>query len=275
MLSLQLVDLFILISLSILLGGLFGSFATAMIYRLPRNIPIAFGDKSKQGGKGDGAARSYCLRCNHQLGFLDLIPMVSYLFLKGRCRHCGAAYGRSYFLVECMSILLTFAALFYYGLSASTLLYVASIPVLLSLIAIDLEHYILPNILVAALWCLGAAAQFIFSYTQDVMVVAQSIALHSAIYAAVALLIGFVFSKILKKDALGLGDVKFFAAAGVWLGISVLPAFMMLAGGLGVLHGGYMRLKHKDAIFPFGPSLIISLGLCYIFKDTIMLYFYG
>ena len=275
MLSLQLVDLFILISLSILLGGLFGSFATAMIYRLPRNIPIAFGDKSKQGGKGDGAARSYCLRCNHQLGFLDLIPMVSYLFLKGRCRHCGAAYGRSYFLVECMSILLTFAALFYYGLSASTLLYVASIPVLLSLIAIDLEHYILPNMLVAALWCLGAAAQFVFSDTQDVMVVAQNIALHSAIYAAVALLIGFVFSKILKKDALGLGDVKFFAAAGVWLGISVLPAFMMLAGGFGVLHGGYMRVKHKDAIFPFGPSLIISLGLCYIFKDTIMLYFYG
>jgi len=275
MVSLQFIDLFILIGLSILLGGLFGSFATAMIYRLPRGIPVAFGAKSKKGGTGDGAARSYCLSCNHQLGLLDLIPVVSYLFLKGHCRHCGAAYGRSYFWVECVAILLTFVTFFHYGLNVSTLIYVTAVPVLLSLLVIDFEHYILPNALVAALWVLGVAAQIVFSSAPDIFAVAQAVALNSFVYAGLALFIGFVFSKILRKDALGLGDVKFFAAAGVWLGISILPVFMMLAGGLGVLHGGYMRFKHKNAVFPFGPSLIISLVICYIFRDTIMLYFYG
>jgi prepilin signal peptidase PulO-like enzyme (type II secretory pathway) len=279
MLSLETIDLFIVIGLSIILGGLFGSFATALIYRLPRGIPIAFGAHSKCGGHGDGAARSYCLKCNHQLGVLDLIPFVSYLFLKGRCRYCKEPYGPIYFLVEAASILCVLGLLLTYGLTVSTLIYVAAIPVLLSLLVIDLKHYILPNGLVVALWLLGVCAYMgsvsISAPISVFVTFGAFVLLDSALYAALAFLVGVAFTRILKKEALGLGDVKFFAAAGVWIGLVLLPAFLMIAGVVGLLHGGFMRLRYKSTIFPFGPSLIISLVICYLFKDVIILYFYG
>jgi leader peptidase (prepilin peptidase)/N-methyltransferase len=275
MLSLQLIDLLIIIGLSIVLGGLFGSFATAMIYRLPRGIPIAFGAHSKCGGEKDGAARSYCLKCYHQLGALDLIPFVSYLFLKGKCRHCGVSYGSSYFFVEAASILCSFAVLYAYGLNVLALVYVVCIPVLLSLLVIDLKHYILPNGLVAALFVLGLAVHGVSVPSAQLVGAAPFILLDGALYAGLAFGVGAIFTKILKKEALGFGDVKFFAATGIWLGVSLLPAFLMIAGGVGLLHGGLMRLKYKTSVFPFGPSLIISFVICYIFKDMIALYFYG
>ena len=275
MLYYQIIDFSIILGLSITLGGLFGSFTTALIHRIPRGIPIAFGQKSSKGGAVDGTARSYCLHCGHQLSFLDLVPILSYLFLRGKCRHCGKAYGSSYFMVECACVLLALLCFSVFGLSAEALWAVMTLPILIALFVIDLQRYILPNKLVLALFCLGVFAQMDYQGIASGQWGSLIMFLDAVIYAAVAWLIGVIFTVILKKEALGFGDVKFYAAAGIWLGGMILPVFMILSGVLGMLHGGYMRVKHKKAIFPFGPSLIISMGICYIFKDMILLYFYG
>tara|TARA_R110002124_G_scaffold64985_2_gene177991 strand:- start:812590 stop:813435 length:846 start_codon:yes stop_codon:yes gene_type:complete len=280
MLYFHVIDGLILLSLSIVLGGLFGSFATALIYRLPRGIPIAFGDKSAQGGDKNGAARSYCTQCKHQLSFFDLIPFLSYLCLRGRCRYCKKSYGSGYFFVELSCIVLTLAVLSTFGLTLHAAILIITIPVILALFVIDLEHLILPDKLVASLLVMGLGAKLLIPYlsgalpASGIVMAFVSVMINGLIFATVAWLIGFLFSKILKKDALGLGDVKFYAAAGVWLGLPLLPIFMMVSGVLGVMHGGYCRLAHKDPIFPFGPSLILSLVICYIFKDMFLLYFY-
>jgi leader peptidase (prepilin peptidase)/N-methyltransferase len=280
MLYFHLIDGLILLSLSIVLGGLFGSFATALIYRLPRGIPIAFGEKASEGGDKNGTARSYCTQCKHQLSFLDLVPFLSYLFLRGRCRYCKKSYGAGYFYVELSCIALTLALFLIYGITLHAAILIVAVPVILALFVIDLGHLILPDKLVGGLFVLGLAAKLLTPYMAnelllgDVAMAFVSVVSSGLIYAAVAWFIGFMFSKILKKDALGFGDVKFYAAAGVWLGVSMLPIFMMVSGVLGVLHGGYCRLAHKSPIFPFGPSLILSLVICYIFKDMFLLYFY-
>jgi leader peptidase (prepilin peptidase)/N-methyltransferase len=280
MLYFHMIDGLILLSLSIVLGGLFGSFATALIYRLPRGIPIVFGAKSSQGVDAGGVARSYCTQCKHKLSVFDLVPFLSYLFLRGRCRYCQKSYGAGYFYVELSCIALSLAAFLIYGFTLHTAILIMALPVILALFVIDLEHLILPDKLVASLLVLGLAVKLIIPYMANELLLSNaamvfvSVVLSGLIYAAVAWSIGFLFSKILKKEALGFGDVKFYAAAGIWLGVSMLPVFMMASGALGVFHGAYCRLAHKNPVFPFGPSLILSLVICYIFKDMFLLYFY-
>lgn len=264
----------ILLSLSIVMGGLFGSFTTALVYRLPRNIPIAFGRGAKKGGKDSGVARSYCTYCNHQLGFLDLFPVLSFLCLRGKCRYCGVSYGAKYFVIECLSVILSVLIFLAWGLSFKAFFALCLLPILLALLFIDLEHYILPNVLVFSLFVFGVIARLFIDGTGVSVRDVVWLLFDSVVYGAVAFFIGFIFSRILRKDALGLGDVKFYMAAGVWLGGLILPAFMMLSGVLGLLHGGALRVCHKKPIFPFGPSLIIALVLCYLFKDAIYVYFY-
>ena len=75
-------------------------------------------------------------------------------------------------------------------------------------------------------------------------------------------------TKILKKDALGFGDVKFFAAAGIWLGIFQLPAFMMLSGALGILFAIAWKIVKKEDVFPFGPALILGFFALLFFDGS-------
>ncbi|MCS5597693.1 MAG: prepilin peptidase [Alphaproteobacteria bacterium] len=271
----DIIDTVILISLSIIMGGLFGSFTTALVYRLPRGIPVAFGRGAKKGGDESGVARSYCTGCNHQLGAFDLFPVLSFLCLRGKCRYCGAPYGKQYFLIELCSVALSLMIFLFWGLSLKSFVALCAVPVLLALLFIDLEHFILPNILVFLLFVIGVVFRLFIDGAGISVASLLALGFDVVVFGATSFLIGFIFSKILRKDTLGLGDVKFYMAASVWLGGMILPIFMMLSGVLGVLHGGVMRLRHGAVVFPFGPSLIIALVICYLFKDAFYVYFYG
>ncbi len=71
---------------------------------------------------------------------------------------------------------------------------------------------------------------------------------------------------ILRKEALGMGDVKLFAAIGLWLPVSMLPNFLILAGGIGIVFGIIWRLTQKTNLFPFGPAIIVSFSICFLLK---------
>ncbi len=232
----------------IVLGLLFGSFSTALIYRVPRKIDW-------------GVKRSSCTTCQRNLSFVDLVPVFSWVIFRGKCRGCKKPISVLYPLVELCSAVLSVLIYLNYGATYEAAFLILALPFLLSLFVIDVKHMILPNVLVFILLIIGIARLFYFS-TVDVFVSVEyfliTYVLGAGVFAFVSWFLGFVFTKILKKDALGFGDVKFFLVAGVWLGLHSLPEFMIASGVIAIVFALIWRIAFKTEVFPFGPALIIS-----------------
>lgn len=238
---------------TVLLGLCLGSFATALAWRLPRGVPLA------------KKARSNCPSCGHDLHARDLVPLFSWMTLGGRCRYCRAPVGLRYPLIELSTLALCIIFHAVFGFTAVTLCAFALAPALVAMVDIDFRHKILPDVLNAAMALAGLAAivaagleafdppAHILSHLAQAMAAAL-------MYGAGAFALRFAFLKATGKEALGLGDVKFFAAAGVWLGLSAdsLAAFLLLSGALGVVIALLWKKIMRETEFPFGPALIAA-----------------
>ncbi|MDH5722146.1 MAG: prepilin peptidase [Alphaproteobacteria bacterium] len=239
------------------LGLVFGSFSTALIYRVPR-------------GKNWISERSKCCSCQVELGCIDLVPVFSWLLSGGKCRHCKTKISASYPVREILLLFLSLGVYFSYGLSIEGLLIAISLPFLFSLFFIDLEHKRLPDPLVAILFTIGLVRVFyLLSLGEDSLSLLAADFLGGAVlYAATFWVTGFVTSAVLKKKALGLGDVKFAASAGIWLGITNLAYFLVLSGLMGVIIGLIWKYFVKEVHFPFGPALILSFCFILLGQDN-------
>lgn len=236
------------------LGLCLGSLATAMAWRLPRGISMLT------------QVRSACTSCDAPLSVRDLVPLFSYVFLHGKCRRCGAPIGLRYPVIELatLALCLGFYACFGAGLHLLPLLLLA--PVLVAMTDIDLRHKIIPdglNLAVALLAILGAAIGFVQAaypegYAADVV---PSMLGGAVLYGLGAWLLRQVFFWRTKREALGLGDVKFFAAAGMWLGADMaqMALFLLVAGVAGIILALFWRRMTGQAAFPFGPALVMAL----------------
>jgi len=239
-------------------GLVLGSFATALTWRVPRGIPWA-----AIGGRQKEFARSQCVSCQKTIPVQDLAPVFSWIALKGKCRHCGHAIGWQYPAIEIVTLLGCLGVYMVWGFTAPAFIIMAAVPLLVALLAIDLEHMILPNQLVAlaaALAIILIVYQYLaydasFGFGRQAL---QKLA-GMAVFAGVAWLMGAAVGFLKKKEALGMGDVKFFAMAGLWLGLVYLPFFLIFSGLMGVISGIGYRYALKKEIFPFGPALILAL----------------
>ncbi len=240
------------------LGLLLGSFATALTYRVARGLPWAsFSGKD---------ARSYCPACQHSLSVFDLVPLFSWLFQRGRCRYCAAAIPVRYPLIELCSLALCLMVFLTKGFTVEAFLIAALVPFLLSMAVIDLEKFILPNQMM-----LGAAVISILyaawhAYLAHDIVVFGFLLLSGVIYAATAWALSLLMRFILKKEALGFGDVKFFGVAGICLGLQYFSLFLIASGLLGVVFALVWRALKKQKYFPFGPSIIAAFYLLLVFS---------
>ncbi|MEZ5813226.1 MAG: prepilin peptidase [Alphaproteobacteria bacterium] len=239
----------------ITLGLSFGSFATVLAHR-GKVFTICAGDE-----KDSRAARSYCPRCKARLGIVDLIPVLSWLAQKGRCRHCSAPISSLYPAIEMAVLLMALSYFLVYGLHPfpKMLAACAAFAILAGLFVFDVRSKILPNNLVAVLGVIGIFYRFWPAYIQagyETQIIEYGGG--AFVYAAFIWIVGWAMQKFLRKPVLGMGDVKFFAAAGLWLGISNLGTFCMLSGVFGVIFGLFWRKIKGEAAFPFGPALIIS-----------------
>jgi prepilin signal peptidase PulO-like enzyme (type II secretory pathway) len=224
--------------LAALAGLVFGSFATMLTARLPRGTVLT-------------GARSACPACQTPLGARDLVPVLTWLLLQGRCRHCGAPIAVRYPLIELTMAVLFAAAIWRFGATWDGALVAALGFTVLCMAAIDLEHGYLPDGLQATGALLGLAA----------------LALHGGWLAAgtgavlglaIGLLLRYGFRALRGRHGLGLGDVKLFAVAGLWLGPEMLLWFFILGGALGALFGLAWKRFGGSAEFPFGPALCAS-----------------
>jgi len=138
--------------ITVVLGAVLGSFATALAHRSA---------SEESWGKQIGLrARSRCTSCAAPLGFIDLIPILSWLFLRGSCRVCDAKISVTYLLIELAAVAMCLGVWALHGLSVSSVLMMCAVPFLLALFVVDLRHMILPDVLVA---CLSGVIGVIFA----------------------------------------------------------------------------------------------------------------
>lgn len=230
------------------LGLIFGSFITMLSYRMVNG-----------GGYG---GHSKCIKCRHSLSTLDLIPLLSYVFLAGRCRYCKARISPRYPLTELLTAC-AFAGLGGYWHDKFMLILLAAMTVaLITMIVIDFEHMIIPDEIQLVLAIIG----IIYAYYNNnplILVILKPVGL-----LTIALALKYAFLFFMKKDGLGLGDVKFFAVAGLYLNITALSAFFLLSGLIGLVIAIIWRFLKKGELFPFGPALAFTLYLCVVFPST-------
>jgi leader peptidase (prepilin peptidase)/N-methyltransferase len=270
---------------TLILGLLVGSFLNVVIYRLPKmmekdwqnqcrdflstdqtiaNLPLT---EEKQAPFNLMTPASTCPHCGHKIRAWENIPVVSYVFLKGKCSSCKNAISIRYPTIELITGLLSVAVIYYTGINWSGLAALFFTWSLIALTVIDLDTYLLPDDITLPLLWLGLIVNS-FGYFTD---------LPSAVWGAIAGYLSLwsvykVFKMLTGKEGMGYGDFKLLAALGAWMGWQMLPQIILLSSLVGAVIGIGMiviRGRDKNIPIPFGPYLAIAGWIAFIWGDTI------
>ena len=246
----------------LLFGLAVGSFLNVCIYRIP--LP---------GVSIHSPRRSFCPECKEPINFYDNIPVLSYLLLRGRCRQCKAKISVIYPLVELATGALFLLMFYHFGVSLEFLLALAFIAVLLPISVIDAKHYIIPNVLIVTGLIFGLIIVCAIAYQR-----ADVWYLFTRLIGAVAgwtvlWLIAVVGSAILRKKAMGGGDIKLMALNGLFLGawpeLVMVLAFSAFSGaivGSALIISG---VKSRQSPIPYGPFLAGAAVLVLLWGDKL------
>ena len=242
--------------LAALLGAALGSFLNCAAWR------IAHGESVLRG-------RSHCPSCGHSLAALDLVPVFSWCFLRGKCRYCGEKVSVRYPLTELFFALVTLACLLKGDLSVLTLRNWLFLCCLFCLSLVDLECYIIPNsclIISFIVWL--AALPFIRMGWRD----AGMHLLAGFVIGLVFLALSLVMDRILHKDSMGGGDIKLFSVVGLYLGFAPSLFAVILACVIGLLFAMVRRLLpgKREAQIPFGPPIAFATAAILLFGGPLI-----
>ncbi|MBQ4381254.1 MAG: prepilin peptidase [Oscillospiraceae bacterium] len=241
--------------LAFLFGTVMGSFLNCMAYR------IAHGQDWTKG-------RSHCPDCGHPLGFLDLFPIFSWLFLGGKCRYCGKKISPRYPLTELFFGLVTLACLLRFDLTVLCLRNFIFICCLFTLSLVDLESYIIPNgCLVVAAVAWAVTEPFLFEGWPD-------LGLHifaAVLYGGGIMAVSLIMDRVLKKESLGGGDVKLFAVVGLYFGLIGGLFAMIIACVLGLV----ISLAARRNKIPFGPAIAAACLVMVFFGQGLVSWYTG
>ena len=261
------------LSLIAVLGLLVGSFLNVVIYRLPTMLKrqwktdcMSFlAQENEQGPDSTPVIeqpfnlvvpRSRCPHCGHLITALENIPVLSYLFLGGRCRECKTPISIRYPLIELTSAILVVLVAWKFGFSLQTAMAMLLSWALICLSVIDYDHQYLPdNITLPFLW-FGLLLNL-----NGVFVDLPSAVIGAMAGYLVLWLVYQVFKRITGKEGMGYGDFKLLAMLGAWLGWQALPAIILISTLVGSIIGIALILfkQHdKNHPIPFGPYLAIA-----------------
>jgi len=242
-----------------------GSFLNVVIYRLPIILQEQWQLEAKallgltvakKSHYNLLLPRSSCPECQSIIPAWHNVPLLSFILLRARCHHCHAKISFRYPLIELLTVLLSFIPVFVYGFTLHALFALGAIWICICLVAIDLEHHLLPDGLTLLLLWMGMLANTWELYTP------LPDAVLGAIFGYLSLWI-FIQLYYWKSGKIGMGhgDFKLFAAFGAWCGWQMLPIILFFASITGALAGLiYLNITHKgkDTPIPFGPFLCFS-----------------
>jgi leader peptidase (prepilin peptidase)/N-methyltransferase len=269
---------------TLVLGLLVGSFLNVVIYRLPKMMErdwqeqcqdflaqSAGLDTSETPPKQEPfnlmVPASRCPHCGHKIKPWENIPVVRYLFLKGKCSGCKTSISARYPVIELISGLVSVFMVYTFGANWAGLAALVLGWALIALIMIDLDTFLLPDDITLPLLWLGLISNSFGLFTT------LSSALWGAIIGYVALWSIYKLFKLLTgKEGMGYGDFKLLAALGAWMGWQMLPQIILISSLVGAVIGvGMILLRghNKNIPIPFGPYLAIAGWIAFIWGDTI------
>ena len=247
------------ILLSIILGGIWGSFANVCIHRLPKEQSVVKG-------------RSYCPNCKKEIKWFDNIPIISFIFLRGKCKNCKEKIKPTYFIVEILSIFNFFVIYYFFGLTITTLLLMILSIFFIIIFFIDLKHYIIPNVLTFPLMFIGFIKSFDPNLDKTIFPNYINSLIGGIFGYSIIWLIVFVYKKVRKKEGMGLGDAKLLGAIGFWFGWISIPFTIFLssfAALVFVIPSILNKSRNMTSQIPFGPYIIIGCIIYVVFANEI------
>jgi leader peptidase (prepilin peptidase)/N-methyltransferase len=241
-------------------GACLGSFANVVIYRMPKGESIV-------------APGSHCQSCKKPVRWYDNIPMISWLLLRGKCRHCGAKFSFRYFAVELLMASLFTLAYFYLGLSWDLLEAVIFIFGLVCCTFIDFDHMILPDEFTLSGIVIGLLGAWL-NPQREILDAFLGVLIGGGFLWAMA----YFYFLFTKQDGMGGGDIKLLAWIGAVLGWKAVPFVIMASAIIGSVIGLILARKQKQGLktmIPFGPYLALGAVIYMFGGQTIALWYFN
>jgi leader peptidase (prepilin peptidase)/N-methyltransferase len=245
----------IIIVFAFILGAVVGSFLNVVILRLPTE------------GESIVFPASRCPKCFHPLKWHENIPIISFILLRKKCRHCTAPISWQYPLVELAMALLSLALVFKFGFTLALPVYFVFTAALLVVIVIDFYHKIIPDVISLPGIVIGFACSFI-----NPVVSWQGSGIGLLIGGGVLYALAAGYYLFTRREGMGGGDIKLLAMIGAFLGWQSLPFVVFGSSILGALVGiGAMAKQKKGGktMIPYGPFLSIAALLYMFYRESI------
>ncbi|MBN1405365.1 MAG: prepilin peptidase [Candidatus Omnitrophica bacterium] len=248
-----------------ILGLMIGSFLNVCICRIPNDESIIM-------------PPSHCRQCKAPISWYDNIPVLSYLILKGRCRHCKRVISAQYIIVEILTAILITAAFFKYGLTLHFVMYSMLFCLLIIATFIDFKYQVIPDTITV----FGIAAGFLFNllnvpshnWYAGLLNSLSGITAGAVSIYLIMKLGTIIFKRKLQRigeeEAMGFGDVTLMAMIGAFLGYKYTLLVFFMAPFFGSVVGIALKLKYKQDIMPYGPYLSLAAVVAVFFGDSIL-----
>lgn len=262
-----------------------GSFLNVVIYRLPKMMERSWQQEYQEYFEptaSDAASappvfnlatpRSACPHCQQQLTVRDNIPLLSYLLLKGKCRHCQAPISARYPLVELLTALLSVVVISHTGANGYGLLLLVLTWALIALTFIDIDKMLLPDqITLPLLWLVLMAAVAGIGQSPEQALIGAAAGYLSlwSVY--------WLFKLLTGKEGMGYGDFKLLAVFGALLGWQLLPLIILLSSVVGAVVGSIslaLQKKQQSSAIPFGPYIAAAGWIAMLWGETISQAYY-
>ena len=243
-------------------GAVIGSFLNVVIYRLPRNKSLI-------------SPPSHCPKCGHQIRWYENIPIISYLFLRGKCSQCKTRISSRYPFVEFLTGIASVGSFLKFGISMDYFFIFLFLSLMIALSFIDFDLQIIPD----EINLIGFVSGIIYAYFRTDFTVLDSI-IGAVVGAGFLFLVGYLYFKFRKIEGLGFGDVKLMAFVGSytgWFG----ALFTIFAGSLfGAIIGitySFLKKEENKGTFqiPFGPFLATAAVIYIFYGEQIRKWYLG
>jgi leader peptidase (prepilin peptidase) / N-methyltransferase len=265
-----------------IVGVCVGSFLNVVIYRYPKilakvwreqcyeylKMTVSEFEESNLKVMSLSQPASHCPHCQKSLKWYDNIPLLSFLYLRARCRNCQAAISGRYFLIEGITLCLSVLVVYQLGVSLQALFALILIWFLIAMSTIDIEHQILPDTMTLSMLWLGLLVNSFELYMPLQDAVFGAIAGYLFLYA-----VATIFKYLRKREGMGQGDFKLLACFGAWLGWQALPVLILIASVTALMVSFILYcLKRQSfqAAIPFGPYLALAGFVCLLWDQPLM-----
>ena len=246
--------IFMLLSGAFVFGSIVGSFLNVCIYRIPEGLSVV-------------SPRSRCPKCETPIAWYQNVPILSWLFLRGRCAQCKVRISARYPLIEALNGLLYALTFYYFFLSWATPVYFVFLSMLVVVTFIDIDHQIIPNIISLPGVFFGVLASFVIPW----------LPWSDSLFGVVAgggllFLIAAGYKVLTGKEGMGMGDVKLLAMIGAFLGWQAILPVVFIGSLVGSLIGVPLIIAKKadgKLALPFGPFLSLAAVIYLFWWDSL------